>query len=491
MTRRLVVLMVGLVAATLIIAGLGTLVLANVRARADTEDDLRTQAFNTAANLALFFDESDGDELTEDELQQRLRNLTLLRRVVDLDGFAVLGITPDGGFNADELPEGVDGSMLDIAALQDGALTSGNDGDLVFAAAPLDLPRDRTGVIVLSQQANAGLGPAARYFVLAAIASALLGLLAAIIVGRRVTRPIRAATAATTRIAAGELDTRLPTPSGRSGDELVDLSRHVNEMAETLERSRALEQQFLLSVSHDLRTPLTSIRGYAEAISDGAGDPRRAAGVITSEARRLERLVADLLDLAKLQAATFSLQLERVDLGQLAAVAVEGFEPDAADRGLMIRALDARYSPVGAGRSRPAGSGRSEPDRERDEVRSVRCGGAHVGGRLVGGDDSGRRRSGHRSGRSSARVRTPVRHSPPSGTARELERPRPGDREAVGGSDERPRQRQQRGGRGHHLRGAPPAHRVIDFLDLDRQDRPIRWTMSTWPSPETKYARSR
>ena len=60
MTRRLVVLMVGLVAATLVIAGLGTLVLANVRARADTESSLREQAFNTAANVALFFDGSDG-----------------------------------------------------------------------------------------------------------------------------------------------------------------------------------------------------------------------------------------------------------------------------------------------------------------------------------------------------------------------------------------------------------------------------------------------
>ncbi len=340
MTRRLVVLMVGLVAATLVIAGLGTLVLANVRARADTEESLRDQAINTAANVALFFDESNGEELTEEQQDQRLRNLTLLRRVVDLDGFAVLAVTADGAIQADQLPDGVDASMLDIDSLALGLAQTGHDGDLVYAAAPLDLRNGRTGVIVLSQEANAGLGPAARYFVLAAISSALLGLLAAIVVGRRVTQPIRAASDATTRIAAGELDTRLPTPSGRAGDELVQLSLHVNEMAESLERSRALEQQFLLSVSHDLRTPLTSIRGYAEAISDGAGDPARAARVISSEARRLERLVADLLDLAKLQTSSFSLRLEPVDLGQLAAVAVQGFEPDAAERGLLIRAVD-------------------------------------------------------------------------------------------------------------------------------------------------------
>lgn len=338
MTRRLVVLMVGLVAGTLLIAGIGTLALAHVRARADTESDLRTQAVNTADNLQLFFDTDEVGQLTEEQIRQRLRQLTLLRRVVDLDGFALVGISADGDIEADELPEGVTVDLLDVPGLRAGRVESGNDGDLVYAAAPLDLQQGRTGVIVLSQQASAGLGPAARYFVLAAIASAVVALLAAVLVGRRVTRPIKAASEATTRIAAGELSTRLPEHTGRS-DELAELSRNVNGMAEALERSRALEQQFLLSVSHDLRTPLTSIRGYAEAISDGAGDPRRAAAVISSESRRLERLVADLLDLAKLQASSFSLELERIDLGQLAQVAVDGFGPDAAERGLMIRAM--------------------------------------------------------------------------------------------------------------------------------------------------------
>jgi two-component system sensor histidine kinase BaeS len=83
-----------------------------------------------------------------------------------------------------------------------------------------------------------------------------------------------------------------------------------------------LEQQFLLSVSHDLRTPLTSIRGYAEAIEDGAGDPKRAAAIIRSESRRLERLVADLLDLAKLQ-SKLPLHLEPVDLGRWCTTAAE------------------------------------------------------------------------------------------------------------------------------------------------------------------------
>jgi two-component system, OmpR family, sensor kinase len=336
MTRRLVILMVGLVATTLLVAGLATLLLANVRARATTETSLREQSVQVAANIGELFDANDGVELTAQEERQRLRQLTLLRRLLDLDGFSVLTIDRAGRIDADELPATLDVAAFDAAALQSGALQSGNVGDLVFAAAPLDLPAGRTGVIVLSQEANAGLGPAFRYFVLAAALSALLGLLVALVTGRRFIQPITAASEATSRIAAGALSTRLPEPSATDHDELAELARNVNQMAANLERSRILEQQFLMSVSHDLRTPLTSIRGYAEALADGAGDPQRAAAVIRSEARRLERLVADLLDLAKLQASSFSLTPERLDLGQLAQVAVDGFSPDADDRSLTL-----------------------------------------------------------------------------------------------------------------------------------------------------------
>lgn len=339
MTRRLVVLMVGLVTATLLIAGLGTLVIAHARARSTTEASLRDQAITVAGNIEATFEPRAGEELTELQERQRLRQLVILRELLDLDGFSVLVITRTGEMTADELPPQLPESEFDVASLQLGLVQSGNVRDLVYAAAPLDLPEGRTAVVVLSQEASAGLGPAGRYFVLAGVLSALLALLAAMIAGRRFTHPVVAASDATTRIAHGELSTRLPEPAAHHHDELAELSRNVNTMAERLEQSHLVEQQFLMSVSHDLRTPLTSIRGYADALADGAGDPARAAAVIGAESRRLERLVADLLDLAKLQASTFSLHPEPVDLGQLALVAVQGFEPDAAERGLNVAAL--------------------------------------------------------------------------------------------------------------------------------------------------------
>ncbi len=130
----------------------------------------------------------------------------------------------------------------------------------------------------------------------------------------------------------------MPEPTAKADDELADLARSINVMASNLERSQGLEQQFLLSVSHDLRTPLTSIQGYAEAITDGViADPREGAGVILSESRRLDRLVGDLLDLARLEARTFSLHMQRVDLAAVVAATVVGFQPDAAASGLTVR----------------------------------------------------------------------------------------------------------------------------------------------------------
>src|SRR5207249_6964710 len=127
------------------------------------------------------------------------------------------------------------------------------------------------------------------------------------------------------QIASGDLAVTVPAQPG-ADHELVSLAHSINTMAANLARSRRLERQFLLSVSHDLRTPLTSIQGFAEAIADGAAtDTRRAAEVIAAEARRLERLVRDLLDLAKLDARRFSLDVHRVDAAEVVAHTAEGF----------------------------------------------------------------------------------------------------------------------------------------------------------------------
>jgi two-component system sensor histidine kinase BaeS len=120
--------------------------------------------------------------------------------------------------------------------------------------------------------------------------------------------------------------------------ELVTLANSINSMAERLEHTRERERQMLLSVSHDLRTPLTSIRGYAEAIEDGVAESvPKAASVIVSESRRLERLVADLLDLARLEMAALSLNVVATDVAAVVGATVEGFLPMASAGGISLQ----------------------------------------------------------------------------------------------------------------------------------------------------------
>jgi len=155
------------------------------------------------------------------------------------------------------------------------------------------------------------------------------------VLSRRVTRPLAAAVAATERLAAGDLSVRLPPD--QAYPELGSLGASINALAEALAEAQARERQFLLAVSHDLRTPLTAIEGYAEAIRDGvAPDPAQAAAVIDTEARRLARLVEDLLDLARLGARRFSLRPERLSLAALARGAAEALRPTVEGLGLAL-----------------------------------------------------------------------------------------------------------------------------------------------------------
>ncbi len=325
MTRRLALVIVSVVVATLLLAGAGTLLLSAARARTTTVNELRTQAEEMAGNIDGLLDIDDTLPPAEQatQLRNRLRLLSTLRKLVDFDEITVLVVARNGQIQGD-LPASLRADDVPIDELQAGTTIADNRGRLAFAAASATDVAKRTYIVVLTRRIDAGLGPAFVLFLWASAATILLALGAAFLLGRRLSRPIREASAATRLIAAGNLATRLTEPPPRHSDELADLTRNVNAMAASLERSRGLEQQFLLSVSHDLRTPLTSIRGYAEAIDDGNVDPKRAAAVIRSESQRLERLVADLLDLAKLQARAFTFTMMPVDLSAAVHTATDG-----------------------------------------------------------------------------------------------------------------------------------------------------------------------
>jgi two-component system sensor histidine kinase BaeS len=175
-----------------------------------------------------------------------------------------------------------------------------------------------------------------RYLSALLIASGVAALVAAAVaalLARRLTQPLRRLAGAAGELAAGGRPEPVP-PEGT--EELDDLAEAFNGMSEQLELARDAERAVLLSVSHDLRTPLTSIRGYAEGIEDGTVEPREAAAVVGREAARLERLVGDLLALARLRQGVLEVTREPVDLAAVAREAQERLRPRAAEAGVEL-----------------------------------------------------------------------------------------------------------------------------------------------------------
>ena len=156
---------------------------------------------------------------------------------------------------------------------------------------------------------------------------------------RRITSPVLALSRAADEIAAGKYDVDVPKVPG--GGEIGQLAGRFREMAARLAQAEQLERNFLMSVSHELRTPLTAIRGHVEALREGVvtDDEMRTASltVISAEAERLERLVGDVLDLAKLGAHRFTVLREEVEMERLVERAYVAFSEEARRRGIDYR----------------------------------------------------------------------------------------------------------------------------------------------------------
>ncbi len=176
--------------------------------------------------------------------------------------------------------------------------------------------------------------PFAISLLIAGLIGAGLAATFALLLTRAIARPIGRVAAAARNLAGGHHP--LPIPA-TGPDEAVALAEAFNEMAADLDRARAAERDFLLSISHELKTPLTAISGHAEAISEAVIEPQPAAEVLLRETKRLKRLIQDLLDLARFNQHTFTVKLEPVDLVNLVEEAAARFQTQADALGIRLR----------------------------------------------------------------------------------------------------------------------------------------------------------
>jgi two-component system sensor histidine kinase BaeS len=172
---------------------------------------------------------------------------------------------------------------------------------------------------------------------IALVVGLVAALLAGILLGRRLGRPLRVVAATARRLSAGERGVRAPIDEPA---EVAAVSLALNDLASALAQSENRQRSFLMSVSHELRTPLTTIRGYAEALADGVvgvDGAQRAGQMMLAESEHLDRLIEDLLVLARLEADDFPLEIMRVDLVSLVGVAAETWGGRCAAVGVVLR----------------------------------------------------------------------------------------------------------------------------------------------------------
>jgi two-component system sensor histidine kinase BaeS len=181
---------------------------------------------------------------------------------------------------------------------------------------------------------NSAWRPHVQGLILAAVATAALAALIAFLLARAIARPVKRVAEATRGLASSSgLPPLVPVEGPR---ELAQLAESFNDVAVALAKAREAERAFLLSVSHELKTPLTAIRGYAEGLEEGALPMGEAAGTIVEESKRLERLVGDLLDLARMNKAEFSVRSEPIDLTAIGREALRRYDGQAREFGVSL-----------------------------------------------------------------------------------------------------------------------------------------------------------
>lgn len=326
MRRRLTLTIVGLVTGALLLAGGGALLVASSTARHDVVVQLLDQAEALTKNASTI---------------RRPAMLRLVGRVLRVESADILVADPAGHVVRAIAHNGRPPPLSTLPTT--GGTWSGVRNNVAYALVPVQLspslarslpPGDWTAVLLTRRVGD--LAPHWGFFVVVTAGTAAVAAAVAAVVARRISRPITAASDVTVRIAGGQLDARLAV-GDEHRDELDTLARSINAMAASLEHARRRETELLASVSHDLRTPLTSIRGYAEAIADDVTDDAGgAARIITDQVQRLERLVGDLLDLARLRSHHLPLHPTVVDLAASSRQAIDAVAPEARRFGVSV-----------------------------------------------------------------------------------------------------------------------------------------------------------
>lgn len=251
-------------------------------------------------------------------VQQEAQTNNVFILLVDENGNLVRQASPDNTSQQLNVPGGLPHGFTQDAH---GVFTASGGQNFVYVAFTLGRTAQQPGqienVVLCQPQVGVGviLAGVITPFIWAGIIALAVSLLLAFLVARSVYRPVQRLSRAAENISQGNFEAAVPV-SGPP--EVKRLAANFNIMAQQVKESQQYLRHFVADVSHQLRSPLTSIQGFAQAILDGtAADPAtrdRAAAIIVEESNRMLRQVNELLELSRLQAGQLKLAREGVDL---------------------------------------------------------------------------------------------------------------------------------------------------------------------------------
>lgn len=177
-------------------------------------------------------------------------------------------------------------------------------------------------------------------FLVSAICVLIIAFAVIYIISSSMVRPLRDMVSATESFARGDFTVRLPV---REMDEIGNLSMAFNNMATSLAQQDSIRRSFVANVSHELKTPMTTIGGFVDGIMDGTIPPERHRyylSIVSSEVKRLSRLVRSMLNIARLESGEMQLQPKAFDINQVVCSTIFTFEKSIEEKNLDIRGLD-------------------------------------------------------------------------------------------------------------------------------------------------------
>ena len=343
---RQFLLTAGMVLLTLALLGISFFALSYNYAREEKSDELRAKA-EMVAQLTASYLEADGNAYSD--LQQLA---SFAASVSDVD-FLVCNTGGNVLLTTDEalegqvvtLPEELTGPVLQDGSYEGRGRAGGLYPEKRFMLGVPTMSRDGSEVVgmVFAVSSTSAINNMWRAFIglffMTSIVVLMVAFAASSVVSMQQTKPIQDMVRATRQYAQGNFDIRMEDNGRR--DEIGELATSFNAMAESLQQTERQRREFIANISHELKTPMTTIAGYTDGILDGTIPPeseRQYLQIISGESRRLSRLVRRMLDVSQLQAMDPLKMGSHFDVCESMRRVLISLEKKITDRGLDVEA---------------------------------------------------------------------------------------------------------------------------------------------------------